>query len=626
MRICNVALAFRIALGLALGLTVYLVGTPQSFAEAPPTVNIRGQLFDLNGAAITGLRSYSVRFFNAEINGTQLGANLSGTVTVSDEGIFNISVTLPVAVLSSAQAWYEISVDSNATPNGLDANDRFPQRVKIESVPFALYAGEAGHVDAEDVGAGNIDDVEFNALDGVTNPIQSQLNGKPNSADVYTTTELDASQAEQTAAIVLNATGIVQNAADLALKSSFAWVVANASVAAAPNHGYIADSPLVLTVILPSNASLTMGDTVRVSGLGEGGWVIAPNAGQEILLTSLGISTNTGSWSELTALGSRKWYGVAASADATKLVACDFGGVLYTSTDSGANWTPRMTDANRFWWSVASSADGTKLIASDQSPGYLYTSTDSGVTWIPRMTDATRGWYGVASSADGTKLVACHNDGFLYTSTDSGANWTPQLIDSTRGWYDVASSADGTKLVANVLFGFLYTSTDSGANWTSRLNDSNRIWRTVASSAGGTKLVAGNSSNNLHTSIDSGATWTARESAGNRSWWSIASSDNGINLVAADFGGYLYTSADSGASWIPQTEADSRKWQSVATSSDGTKIIAGVSDGFMYTFNMGVEEAVSSGVTGGAEAALELQYIGNGTFRVLSFVGSLGTN
>jgi hypothetical protein len=626
MRKCNATLAHRLAIALALGLTVYLVGITQSFAEAPPTVNIRGQLFDVNGAAITGLRSYSVRFFNAETNGTQLGANLSGTVTVSDEGIFNISVILPVAVLSSAEAWYEISVDSNATPNGVDANDRFPQRVKIESVPFALYAGEAGHVDAEDVGSGNIDDAEFNALDGVTNPIQSQLNGKPNSADVYTTTELDASQAEQTAAIVLNATGIVQNAADLDLKSSFAWVVANASVAAAPNHGYIADSPSVLTVNLPSTASLTMGDTVRVSGLGEGGWVIAPNAGQEILLTSLGISTNTGSWSELTALGSRKWYGVAASADATKLVACDFGGLLYTSTDSGANWTPRMTDTNRFWWSVASSADGTKLIASDQSPGYLYTSTDSGVTWIPRMTDAIRGWYGVASSADGTKLVACHNDGFLYTSTDSGANWTPQLIDSNRGWYDVASSADGTKLIANVLFGYLYTSTDSGANWTSRLNDTNRVWRSVASSAGGTKLVAGNSSNYLHTSIDSGLSWTAQESAGNRSWWSIASSDNGINLVAADFGGYLYTSADSGASWIPQTEADSRKWQSVAASSDGTKIIAGVSDGYMYTFNMGVEESVSSGVTGGAEAALELQYIGNGTFRVLSFVGSLGTN
>ena len=584
MQKCNVARALRIPLGLALGLTVYLVGITQSLAEAPPTVNIRGQLFDGNGAAITGLRNYSVVFFNAETNGTQLGGNLSGTVTVSDEGIFNVSVTLPVEVLSSAGAWYEISVDSNATPNGLDANDRFPQRVKIDSVPFALYAGEAGHVDAENVGTGNIDDAEFDALDGVTSPIQSQLNGKPNSAEVYTTTESDASQAEQNAAIVLNATGIVQNAADLALKSSFAWVVANASVAALPNHGYIADSPSVLTVILPPTASLTMGDTVRVSGLGEGGWIIAPNAGQEVLLASLGISTNTGAWSEVTALGSRKWYGVAASANATKLVACDFGGVLYTSADSGANWTPRMTDTNRFWWSVASSADGTKLIASDQSPGYLYTSTDSGVTWLPRMTDAIRGWYGVASSADGTKLVACHNDGFIYTSTDSGANWSSRMIDT------------------------------------------NRIWRSVASSANGTKLVAGNSSNNLHTSIDFGASWTARESAGNRSWWSIASSDNGANLVAADFGGFLYTSEDSGASWIPQTEADSRKWQSVATSSDGRKIIAGVSDGFIYTFNIGVEETASSGVTGGAEAALELQYIGNGTFRVLSFIGTLGTN
>src|SRR5882757_7926745 len=55
------------------------------------------------------------------------------------------------------------------------------------------------------------------------------------------------------------------------------------------------------------------------------------------------------------------WTGVAASADATKLVAVAYSGSIYTSTDSGATWTQRAFTQN--WQAVASSADGVKLVA-----------------------------------------------------------------------------------------------------------------------------------------------------------------------------------------------------------------------------------------------------------------------
>ena len=42
-----------------------------------------------------------------------------------------------------------------------------------------------------------------------------------------------------------------------------------------------------------------------------------------------------------------------------KLAAVNFGGYIYTSTDSGVNWTQRTTDASRDWWAIASSSDGT---------------------------------------------------------------------------------------------------------------------------------------------------------------------------------------------------------------------------------------------------------------------------
>ena len=43
--------------------------------------------------------------------------------------------------------------------------------------------------------------------------------------------------------------------------------------------------------------------------------------------------------------GNQAWRSVASSADGTKLVAAVYNGQIYTSTDSGMNWTAR--DSNR---------------------------------------------------------------------------------------------------------------------------------------------------------------------------------------------------------------------------------------------------------------------------------------
>ena len=77
------------------------------------------------------------------------------------------------------------------------------------------------------------------------------------------------------------------------------------------------------------------------------------------------------------------------------------GADLYP-TDSGATWTAR--DSDRQWQAVASSADGVKLVAVVYgSSSRIYTSTNSGVDWTP--TGPTNlNWSSVASSADGTRL------------------------------------------------------------------------------------------------------------------------------------------------------------------------------------------------------------------------------
>lgn len=378
-----------------------------------------------------------------------------------------------------------------------------------------------------------------------------------------------------------------------------------------PNNGYIATNNAQVTITLPVAPSV--GDIVRLSGSGIGGWKIAQNAGQSIVGTNIGLFGVNWTARE----SDRNWLSVASSADGSNLIAAAYNGQIYTSTDSGATWIPR--ESNRDWRSVASSADGSKLVAVDNgfdSGGQIYTSTDAGVNWTPRESD--RRWRSVASSADGTKLVAVAYVGQIYTSNDSGVNWTPR--ESNRGWISVTSSADGTKLAAAADTGRIYTSTDSGANWTPR--ESDRQWMSVSSSADGSKLVAVAFNARIYTSNDSGANWTPRE--GTRDWYSVASSADGNTLVAVAFGGQIYTSTDSGANWT--SRESNRLWRAVASSADGNKLVAVVQNGQIYTSSSITTVGTAGYLIGGQFSAIELQYIGSGLFIPLSHSGTIHGN
>ena len=392
-----------------------------------------------------------------------------------------------------------------------------------------------------------------------------------------------------TAAIAANAVTSAKIAAGAVNSSQLApgassppVTVPGASQAAVANTSYVATGAGQTEFTLPSTANL--GDTVQISGAGAGGWTVSSFIPRETV---------------------RNWRAVASSSDGGKLVAAEDGGLIYTSTDFGVNWTPRASSQN--WYSVASSDDGTKLVAVALQ-GQIYTSPNSGANWIPRASN--RNWSSVASSADGTKLVATVVNGQIYTSTDSGVTWTPR--ESNRQWLGVASSTDGVKLVA-VGNTQIYTSTDSGASWTAR--ESVRSWQSVASSADGTKLVAINYLGRIYTSTDSGANWTPRES--NREWNRVASSADGSKLVAVVSGGQIFTSTDSGGSWTPK-EAN-RFWNSVASSSDGSRLVAVAGSDTIYT---------SSAVTvGGQGTHATMQYFGNGRWEpVGEYHGSVGTN
>lgn len=399
-------------------------------------------------------------------------------------------------------------------------------------------------------------------------------------------------------------------------RNVFTWqTVAGTSVTAAPNTGYLCTNDTQVTVTLP--ASPAVGDVVRVSGFGAGGWRIAQNAGQSVLAGSALTMSPWMTWT--TCESNRQWYGIASSADGRYLTAVVMnGGQIYTSADYGQTWTARGT--NRNWKATSMSTDGVRQFAV---PGddCIYCSTDSGITWTPCA--SSQNWASVACSADGTKLIAGVDGGYVWTSSDSGLTWTQHTSLGSARWLTVAASADGTTLyAAGYGDGAVYKSTNGAASWVS-IRTSN-WYRGLACSADGRKLVLSGWNMPIYTSTDGGTTWTSRESS--RSWVGAASSADGTKLIVVTANGPAYTSADSGVTWTVHESVQSCNWP--ACSADGSRMAAvGVqiylSRPALVQPTTATTVGTSGYLIGGQNSAIELQYGGNGQWMPLSHTGSI---
>jgi len=383
------------------------------------------------------------------------------------------------------------------------------------------------------------------------------------------------------------------------------WVnVTASSVQTESNTGYQANSTTGVTLTLP--AAPTVGDWIKVVGVGSGGWTIAQNAGQRIDTRSLPGGSDF-DWRPVGPTGS--WSGLASSADATRLAAVSSSGELYTSSDSGATWNLRLT--GQPWSGVASSSDGLALVAATNG-GAIFRSTDGGSTWFDD--GSSRAWSAVASSADGSRLVATAYNGQIWTSSDGGSSWTAR--ESARTWRAVASSADGRVLVAATNGAQLYVSTDYGVNWTARA--SAQFWWSAAASADGSILYATVDTGAVWVSTDSGTTWESQTVS--RDWRGIATSADGRYVVAATSGGRMYESSDRGQTW--RATGDAGAWTAVASSADGVKVAAGKSGS---TIQLGARRisttlGVAGSISGGQQDSLELQYVGGGVFMPVGYV------
>jgi hypothetical protein len=508
-------------------------------------------------------------------------------------------------VFSGSNYWLEIAVRTN----GNGTFTILEPRQFLTPVPYAVFSANASNaVSAESVSAS-----------GIVGTISSSNLGS-NVALLTANGTLPTNVLPPTAT---SPGGIV-------------WQSPSATtVQAQSNVGYLLTNSQPVTITLP--AAPNVGDIVEIAGAGPGGRILDQNPGQTIAAVFNPVSLP----SDLSGMSC-----IASSADGTKLVAGgEFGGGIWTSTNSGTNWEQTSASTSPAWLSIASSSDGTKLAALQGDRG-IWTSSNGGTNWVQTSAPFTN-WQAIASSSDGTRLVAVAGiPGGIWASSNSGATWWQTGASTNFGWSSIASSSNGMKLAAGIgaysgeAVGGIWTSGDGGTNWM-QTSAPLTNWPEIVSSSDGSKLVAINNANEdggggIWISTNSGTNWIQTSAPTNSAWSCIACSSDGTKLAAGSAGEGIWTSTNAGANWVPMPIATTfySDWQSIALSSDATKLAAVDGEGVIWTFydgNYSTQSGPESGATihgtagfleGTFGAVVELIYAGGGQFIALYQNGS----
>jgi len=277
--------------------------------------------------------------------------------------------------------------------------------------------------------------------------------------------------------------------------------VYGASTNAMRDAGYLLLNAGLSTLTLPATATLSVGDIIRVSGGGGGGWLVKENAGQSILGNFAAYPNGTLTTQAYSPTSNGN--GVAASADGVRMYAVggDITGV-YASADAGRTWSQVSgTQLSGYWTSVACSANG-KIVYAEPSGGSIQKSSDGGMTWSP--TGSSANGYAIACTADGSTLVngsynyACSGNGtyrarlsggVISVSINGGSSYAIAIPAPASGVTCLAASSDCTRLVAGVNNGLLYATSNQGTTWTT-LTTTNQAWSGAWMSPDGSRFAA----------------------------------------------------------------------------------------------------------------------------------------
>jgi photosystem II stability/assembly factor-like uncharacterized protein len=638
-------------------LVAFLVGSAAVSLRAQGTAfYYQGKLND-GGSAANGNFDFQFSLYDAPTNGNLIAGPLTNLAVTVTSGLFATNIDFG-AVFTGTNYWLAVGVRPNGNTNAFTVLE---PRQPLLPVPYAIFANSASNLSGTLSAAQLSGTLPSTQLSGTyTGPVNFNNPGNSFSGSSFGTfsgngsgltnlngtaiasgTVADARLSPNVALLngnqtftgsnVFTSVNSFTNRGNTFIGNFFGnglvgWIpVSITSTQAIPDAGYLLLSSSLTTVTLPAMNVLTVGDIIRVSDAGAGGWQLAQNAGESIIGSFSGYGA--ASWLPSTATSPLPWSGMASSADGSLMAAAaKTSGQIYLSTDYGYNWSA-VGPSGYTWDSVSISANGADLIAGQPTSGSIFYSTNYGNSWAGATMPNTGNWYAIALAANGNNAVAGSEGGGIYTSTNGGATWRVQgNAPSSATWSSVASSANGSNLVAVAASGLVYTSADGGFTWTGRtVGNGNLELLGVASSADGTKLVTVAEGGGIYISGNSGVNWQ-QTSAPNANWYSVVCSSDGGKLTAAVDGGGIYTSINFGSSWFQQS-APAMSWDALCASADGTHLAAGVYNGGIYYSSSAISASTTVGTTGylsGSQlSAIELQYIGNGQFMPVSSAGSL---
>ena len=143
-------------------------------------------------------------------------------------------------------------------------------------------------------------------------------------------------------------------------------------------------------------SAMSADGTVRVTSNSNGSLYRNSGSGWSAISTS-GLPTSTG------------WSHIACDATCTKMAISTYGGMIYTTSNSGANWSAGGS-ANRNTVDLSMSLDGSVIATTEGAE--IYISKDLGETWSGEgQTGKT--WTGVTVSGNGRKIYAAARDGTI---------------------------------------------------------------------------------------------------------------------------------------------------------------------------------------------------------------------
>jgi hypothetical protein len=616
--------------------------------------NYQGRLND-GGTQANG--SYDLRFavYDAVTNGIRISGLLTNSAVAVSNGLFSVNLDFGAGVFTGNNAWLDLGVRAVGVTNFTSLSPRQP----ILPVPYAMFSTTAsnlagtlsatqltGTVPSSQVSGTYSNPVNFtNGGNNFSGAFSGTFSGNGaaltslNASQLTTGTVADARLTTNVALLdhsqtysgtntftgdnAFNGANNFTNRANNFTGSFFGnglvgWnLVSNNAVQAMIDHGYVLTSGQFTTVTLPSAASVSVGDIVRISGAGTGGWRVQANTNQSFLGNF--SSFRNSPW-VVSSVGGGQWYSLAASADGTRMYAAGSLGVE-ASTDAGHNWGGAISALAGSWKSVATSADGLTVLAAVPSKA-IQISTDAGTTWGKIGSGLASNAVAVACSADASKAIASNNGDKVYTNSPT-AVWSDIGVSGGK-WNVVAYAGSGNNFAAGNTVGKVYTLASGSVTVTN-----SRAVTGLVISTDGTKLAACFNPGGIYTSTNGGVSWT-NSAAPWTNWSSLAASANCNQLFAGVSNGVIYASGNFGANWTAISGVSNSVWSALAVSADASKLAAGASGtgtGLYYSSASTQSTTSTNGVLSGSQGtAVELQYIGNNQFMPVSSAGALWAN